>query len=68
MRASLPRRFPGAPLGRDEEGEALVEGEGGHVSLRLLLGPGRRHHGELEGVESSEPHVTPPKAAVADPD
>src|SRR2546428_8615695 len=43
--------LPGAPLGLDEEREALVEGEGHHVGLLLLLGPGRRHGRELEGVE-----------------
>ena len=41
----------GAPLGLDEEAEALVEGEGGEVGLLLLRGPGRGHGVELEGLE-----------------
>jgi hypothetical protein len=40
--------------GLDEEAEALVEGEGGHVGLVLLLRPRGRHGGELEGVEFLE--------------
>src|SRR3989442_592603 len=43
--------LPGAPLGLDEESKALVEGEGRHVGLLLLLRPGRRHGRELERVE-----------------
>ena len=44
----------GVPLGLDEQREALVEGEGGHVGLLLLGGPGRGHGAELEGVELFE--------------
>src|SRR2546430_11969734 len=44
----------GEPLGLDEEAEALVEGEGGHVGLVLLLRPRRRHGIELERVEFLE--------------
>ena len=46
--------LPGEPLGLDEEPEALVEGEGRHVGLVLLLRPRRRHGGELERVEFLE--------------
>jgi hypothetical protein len=45
------RVLPGAPLGLDEEAEALVEGEGGEIGLLLLRGPGRGHGVELEGLE-----------------
>ena len=44
----------GEPLGLDEEAEALVEGEGRHVGLVLLLGPRGGHGGELERVEFLE--------------
>ena len=44
----------GAPLGVDEQGEAFVEGEGAQVGVLLLLRPGRRHGGELEGLELFE--------------
>ena len=43
--------LPGAPLGLDEEAEAVVEGEGGEIGLLLLGGPGDRHGVELEGLE-----------------
>ena len=46
--------LPRAPLRVDEEREAFVKGEGGHLGLRLLLRPGRRHGGELEGLELFE--------------
>ena len=41
----------GVPLGLDEQREPLVEGEGRHVGLLLLGGPGRGHGVELEGLE-----------------
>jgi hypothetical protein len=44
----------GVPLGLDEETEALVESQGRHVGLVLLLRPGGRHGGELEGVKLFE--------------
>jgi len=44
----------GEPLGLDEEPEALVEREGRHVGLVLLLRPRRGHGGELERVEFLE--------------
>jgi hypothetical protein len=46
--------LPGAPLGLDEEPEALVEGEGGEVGLALLRVPGGGHGAELEGVQLLE--------------
>ena len=44
----------GAPLGIDEQGEALVEAEGGELRIRLLGGPGGGQGRELEGLELLE--------------
>ena len=43
--------LPDAPLGLDEQPEALVEGERSEVRLAVLVVPGRGHGAELEGVE-----------------
>ena len=40
----------GAPLGIDEQGQALIETEGGEVRVLLLGGPGRGQGGELVGL------------------
>jgi hypothetical protein len=44
----------GTPLGVDEQGEALIEAEGGELRVLGLGGPGRRHGGELEGLQLFE--------------
>jgi hypothetical protein len=46
--------LPGAPLGVDEEGEALVKAEGGELGVLRLGGPGGRQGGEFEGLELFE--------------
>jgi hypothetical protein len=40
-----------SPLGVDEQGKALIEAEGRELRGLGLGGPGRRHGGELEGLQ-----------------
>src|SRR5262245_10638024 len=54
QRAGEPLVFAGAPLGLDEQAEALVEGQGSEIRLALLVGPGGGHRAEFEGVELLE--------------
>jgi hypothetical protein len=46
--------LPGEPLGLDEQRQALVEGQAGHLGALVLVGPGLGHGVELESLQLVE--------------